>query len=111
MKRFTKNRRGIFRLSLAALLLLSSHALCLENFAQPPDATRRDERGISLSTGTSKTQTPTQTAASGISLNFAFVEEKEQAKAPDRNSLQRPRVFYRRALETNPLILARPAGK
>ncbi|MGH9968097.1 MAG: hypothetical protein ACREBG_09735 [Pyrinomonadaceae bacterium] len=41
-------------------------------------------------------------------LNIAFVEGEEKIKEPEKRSVQRPRVFYRRELEGQPLIVAKP---
>ncbi|HJQ67867.1 MAG TPA: caspase family protein [Blastocatellia bacterium] len=40
--------------------------------------------------------------------NVAFVEGEEKVEEVDKRSLQRPRVFYRREMETKPMIVARP---
>ncbi|HZS05184.1 MAG TPA: caspase family protein [Blastocatellia bacterium] len=40
--------------------------------------------------------------------NVTFVEGEEKIKDANRRSVQRPRVFYRRELEANPIIVARP---
>lgn len=40
-------------------------------------------------------------------LNLAFVEGEERITDPEKRSVQRPRVFYRRELETQPLIVAK----
>lgn len=41
-------------------------------------------------------------------LNIFFVEGEEKIKEPEKRSLQRPRVFYRRELEAQSLIVAKP---
>jgi uncharacterized caspase-like protein len=41
----------------------------------------------------------------GVGLSFT---EGEQTANPQKRSLQRPRVFYRRELEANPLVIAKP---
>jgi WD40 repeat protein/uncharacterized caspase-like protein len=43
----------------------------------------------------------------GIGLEIAFTEG-EQKTEPEKRSVQRPRVFYRRELEANPLVMAKP---
>jgi WD40 repeat protein/uncharacterized caspase-like protein len=45
----------------------------------------------------------------GLGLNIAFTEG-EQKTDPEKRSVQRPRVFYRREMETNPLVVAKPTG-
>ncbi|HEX6625720.1 MAG TPA: caspase family protein, partial [Pyrinomonadaceae bacterium] len=47
----------------------------------------------------------------GLGVQIAFVEGEEKSPDPDKRSVQRPRVFYRRELETNPLVVAKPAAK
>ncbi|NOT64105.1 MAG: hypothetical protein HOP19_28150 [Acidobacteria bacterium] len=37
-----------------------------------------------------------------------FVSGEEKSADPTRRSIQRPRVFYRREVETNPFIVAKP---
>jgi hypothetical protein len=44
----------------------------------------------------------------GRELELIFVEGDESIKDPEKRSVQRPRVFYRRELESLPLIVARP---
>jgi WD40 repeat protein/uncharacterized caspase-like protein len=44
----------------------------------------------------------------GIGLEIAFTEGEQNIADPDKRSLQRPRVFYRRELESNPLVIAKP---
>jgi hypothetical protein len=39
-------------------------------------------------------------------LNFAVSEAK--AKDPKQRDIQKPRVFYRRELETHPFVVAKP---
>jgi hypothetical protein len=41
-------------------------------------------------------------------LLLDFAENDAKAKNPQQRSIQRPRVFYRRELETRPFIVARP---
>lgn len=40
--------------------------------------------------------------------DVAFVEGEESIRVPKQRSVQRPRLFYRRELETQPLIISRP---
>jgi WD40 repeat protein len=47
-------------------------------------------------------------AARDLKLNIAFVEGEERVADFDKRSLQRPRVFYRRELEAQPLVVAKP---
>jgi len=44
----------------------------------------------------------------GVGLGIAFVEGEQKVPDVDKRSLQRPRVFYRREQETDPLVVARP---
>ena len=46
--------------------------------------------------------------ARGLGLNIAFAEGEQKIDDPDKRSVQRPRVFYRREMETDPLVIARP---
>ncbi len=46
--------------------------------------------------------------ARGVGLQIAFVEGEQNIAEPEKRNVQRPRVFYRRELEANPLIIARP---
>jgi WD40 repeat protein/uncharacterized caspase-like protein len=41
-------------------------------------------------------------------LSLAFTEGEQKIAEPEKRSVQRPRVFYRRELETNPLVIAKP---
>jgi hypothetical protein len=41
-------------------------------------------------------------------LLLDFAENDAKANNPQQRSIQRPRVFYRRELETRPFIVARP---
>ncbi|MGH9900532.1 MAG: hypothetical protein ACRD68_01695, partial [Pyrinomonadaceae bacterium] len=50
-------------------------------------------------------------AARGLGLQIAFVEGEEKVRQPEKRSVQRPRAFYRRELESNPLVVARPGTK
>jgi WD40 repeat protein/uncharacterized caspase-like protein len=47
-------------------------------------------------------------AARDLKHNLAFVEGEEKVNEVDKRSLQRPRVFYRREMEAQPMIVARP---
>lgn len=47
-------------------------------------------------------------AARGMGINLSFVEGEEQAKESEQHGVQRPRVFYRRETEAEPLIVAQP---
>jgi WD40 repeat protein len=47
-------------------------------------------------------------AARDLKHNIAFVEGEEKVSEVDKRTLQRPRVFYRREMETKPLIVAKP---
>lgn len=42
---------------------------------------------------------------------IVFVEGEEKIADVGKRSVQRPRVFYRRELETQPLIIAKPGAK
>jgi WD40 repeat protein len=46
--------------------------------------------------------------ARGVGLEVIFVEGDEKIKEPNKRSLQRPRVFYRRETETSPFVVAKP---
>ncbi|MDX6611437.1 MAG: hypothetical protein QOD75_623 [Blastocatellia bacterium] len=41
-------------------------------------------------------------------IGLSFTEGEQTVANPQKRSLQRPRVFYRRELEANPLVIARP---
>jgi hypothetical protein len=43
-------------------------------------------------------------------LGIAFVEGEQKVADPEKRSVQRPRVFYRREMEANPLVVAKPAA-
>jgi hypothetical protein len=43
----------------------------------------------------------------GVGLEIAFVEGEEKVADVDKRTLQRPRVFYRREQEAQPLIVAK----
>jgi hypothetical protein len=44
----------------------------------------------------------------GVGIDIAFVEDEQRTSDPAKRSVQRPRVFYRRELEANPLVVAKP---
>ncbi|HZN05795.1 MAG TPA: caspase family protein [Pyrinomonadaceae bacterium] len=46
--------------------------------------------------------------AQGRGLGIAFTEGEADVTDPQKRTVQRPRVFYRRELEANPLIIAKP---
>jgi WD40 repeat protein/uncharacterized caspase-like protein len=46
--------------------------------------------------------------ANGRGLGIAFTEGEANIAEPQKRSVQRPRVFYRRELEANPLVIAKP---
>jgi uncharacterized caspase-like protein len=48
------------------------------------------------------------TQGRGLGLEIAFTEGETNVADPQKRSVQRPRVFYRRELETNPLVIAKP---
>jgi WD40 repeat protein/uncharacterized caspase-like protein len=48
------------------------------------------------------------TQGRGLGLEIAFTEGETNISDPQKRSVQRPRVFYRRELETNPLVIAKP---
>ncbi|MBC7929681.1 MAG: caspase family protein [Rubrivivax sp.] len=45
--------------------------------------------------------------ARALNVNIAFANGEDATADPERRSVQRPRAFYRRELESSPLILAR----
>jgi uncharacterized caspase-like protein len=47
----------------------------------------------------------------GLGLDIAFTEGEKNIADPDKRSVQRPRVFYRREMETDPLVIAKPGMK
>lgn len=53
-------------------------------------------------------QEATMKQARGVGLAIAFTEGEQTVADPEKRSVQRPRVFYRRELETNPLVIAKP---
>jgi WD40 repeat protein/uncharacterized caspase-like protein len=46
----------------------------------------------------------------GIGLGIAFTEGEQKIADPEKRTVQRPRVFYRREMEANPLVVAKPGG-
>jgi len=44
----------------------------------------------------------------GVGLAIAFTEGEKDIADPQKRSVQRPRVFYRREMEANPLVIAKP---
>jgi len=44
----------------------------------------------------------------GVGLEIAFTEGEQKIADPEKRSVQRPRVFYRRELEANQLVIAKP---
>jgi len=44
----------------------------------------------------------------GLGLNIAFAEGEQKVVDPEKRSVQRPRVFYRREMEASPLVVAKP---
>lgn len=44
----------------------------------------------------------------GLGIQIAFTEGEMDIADPQKRSVQRPRVFYRRELESNPLVIAKP---
>ncbi|HXM48915.1 MAG TPA: hypothetical protein VN956_13815, partial [Pyrinomonadaceae bacterium] len=46
--------------------------------------------------------------ARGLGLNIAFTEGEQKITDPEQRSVQRPRVFYRREMETDSLVVAKP---
>jgi WD40 repeat protein/uncharacterized caspase-like protein len=44
----------------------------------------------------------------GLGLEIAFTEGEQKISDPEKRSVQRPRVFYRREIEANPLVIAKP---
>jgi hypothetical protein len=45
--------------------------------------------------------------ARGLGLEFSFVEGEERQLSLEQRTVQRPRVFYRRELEAQPLIISK----
>jgi len=48
------------------------------------------------------------TQGRGLGVQIAFTEGEADVADPQQRSVQRPRVFYRRELEANPLVIAKP---
>lgn len=46
--------------------------------------------------------------ARGVGLQIAFTEGEQSIAEPEKRNVQRPRVFYRRELEANLLVIAKP---
>ena len=46
----------------------------------------------------------------GLGLNIAFTEGEQKIADPEKRSVQRPRVFYRREMEASPWVVAKPGG-
>jgi uncharacterized caspase-like protein len=46
-----------------------------------------------------------------LGKDFSFVEGEARNLAPEKREVQRPRVFYRREIETNSLVVARPQAE
>jgi WD40 repeat protein len=44
----------------------------------------------------------------GVGLAIAFTEGEATVAEPQKRTVQRPRVFYRREMEANPLVIAKP---
>jgi WD40 repeat protein/uncharacterized caspase-like protein len=44
----------------------------------------------------------------GVGKEISFTEGEQNISDPEKRSVQRPRVFYRRELEANPLVMAKP---
>jgi len=44
----------------------------------------------------------------GLKHQVAFVEGEEKVEEADKRSVQRPRLFYRREPESQPMIIAKP---
>ncbi|HSP62401.1 MAG TPA: caspase family protein [Pyrinomonadaceae bacterium] len=49
--------------------------------------------------------------ARGLGLDIAFTEGEKNIADPEQRTLQRPRMFYRREMETDPLVIAKPGAK
>ena len=48
------------------------------------------------------------TQGRGLGIEIAFTEGEEKVAEPEKRTVQRPRVFYRRELEANPLVITKP---
>ncbi|HMG75749.1 MAG TPA: caspase family protein [Pyrinomonadaceae bacterium] len=46
----------------------------------------------------------------GLGVDVAFTEGEQKIADPEKRSVQRPRVFYRREMETDPLVIAKPGA-
>jgi hypothetical protein len=46
--------------------------------------------------------------ARGLRVELAFVEGEETVADVDKRNVQRPRVFYRREQERQPMVVAKP---
>ncbi len=46
----------------------------------------------------------------GLGLNIAFTEGEQKIADPEKRSVQRPRVFYRREMEADPLVVAKTSA-
>jgi len=46
----------------------------------------------------------------GLGLNIAFTDGEQKIADPEKRSVQRPRVFYRRDMEASPLVVAKPGA-
>jgi len=44
----------------------------------------------------------------GVGVEISFTEGEKDVQDPQKRSVQRPRVFYRREMETSPLVIAKP---
>ena len=44
----------------------------------------------------------------GVGVEIVFTEGEQNVADPQKRTLQRPRVFYRRELEATPLVIAKP---
>jgi WD40 repeat protein/uncharacterized caspase-like protein len=44
----------------------------------------------------------------GVGVQIAFTEGEQNVAEPEKRTVQRPRVFYRRELDANPLLIAKP---
>lgn len=50
-------------------------------------------------------------AQTGRGVKVAFVKGEEQLADPAERNVQRPRVFYRREAEAQPLVVQRPCAR
>jgi len=44
----------------------------------------------------------------GVGVEISFTEGEKDVQDPQKRSVQRPRVFYRREMEASPLVIAKP---